>query len=245
MSSGVPAGTPAAAPEVTPAGGGTPAAAPEGSEGQVTVSAQFKKEALESWKPKAEQFNKVEAENRALAAKLEEMQRIAYGGGLRQATDPEAEMIAQLQEQAAYDPTAKAALFALKKATIAEVELDLSEATAELPRQKRELVRQIIRNAKYQMGVDQALSLVSDPDTEDAKAKLAQAQAEIEQLKARPPLANAASPAAATPTGDAKVAGKETVPWSTIRATLKGGGEAARKMRDRMDAGEVQADYRK
>ena len=65
---------------------------------QVTVSAQFKKEALEHWKPAAEEANKLKAELAAERVKTEQLSRLAYGG--QQATDPRIQRIAQFAQQA-------------------------------------------------------------------------------------------------------------------------------------------------
>ena len=97
--------SPSGTPEVTPQ--------PEGEKPDdsktVTVSEQFKKEALESWKPAREEANRLKQELDAERARREALERVAYAGG-RQATDPRTALVQQLQEQAQYDPLAQAAL---------------------------------------------------------------------------------------------------------------------------------------
>ena len=102
------AGTPAKPEGESPAP--NPPAQQDGSE----KDAQKWQEALK-WKQKAEEYNRIEAELAAERAKNEELQRIAYGGG-RQATDPRAELVAKLQEQAQYDPASAAALINMREA---------------------------------------------------------------------------------------------------------------------------------
>lgn len=211
------AGTPGTKPEGTPAGG-TPEPKSDDS-GQVTVSAQFKKEALESWKPKAEEFNKVKREAEEKDARIKELERIAYGGG-RQATDPNAELIATLSEQAAYDPVARATLMNMQMAVRSQAEAWLAGELLNVPEGKREQVAEIIRNAGYQKRAADALKLVTDPETKTLAERLAEAQAELDRLKNAKP--NGASPASTVPAdGNADSERPASIPRSEYLAALQ------------------------
>ena len=149
------AGTPAKPEGESPAP--TPPAQQDGSE----KDAQKWQEALK-WKQKAEEYNRIEAELAAERAKNEELQRIAYGGG-RQATDPRAELVAKLQEQAQYDPASAAALINMREALEAKAEVWLANGLLHVPDAKREQVAQLIRANGYQLSHDAALKMVTDP----------------------------------------------------------------------------------
>lgn len=230
------AGTPPAPQDGTPTGG-TPTGTKDGS----GSDAQKWEEALK-WKQKAEDYNKLEAESRAKDARLAEMERLAYSRGAGQATDPQAELVAKLREAAPYDPASAAALIGLEKAAVNEVELWLSDSTAHLPEPKRSQVKGLIRGSRYQMSVDDALRLVTDPDTVTAKSRLAELEAENARLKERVAQPNGSSPAFAVAASSANDS-RETMPWSEVQHTLKVGGDAARALRDKMDGGKLKVDY--
>ena len=215
-----------------------PAAVKDDS-GQVTVSAQFKKEALESWKPKAEQYNKAEAELAAANARVQELERIAYGGGARQATDPRAELVAQLQAQAQYDPVAQATLLNMQETLEAKAEVWLAQQLQEVPKEKREQVAHLIRNAGYQMGAERALSLVTDPESKTLHDKLAEMQAELDRLKTSKP--NGTSPGSVVPATAGQEDGgiQETIKASEYAATLKAGGDRARALKIAVGSGKT------
>src|SRR6185436_8346195 len=139
--------------------------APKDDSKQVAVSEQFKKEALENWKPAAEKVNKLESDLQAANARIEQLARLAYGGG-QAATDPRAELIAKLQEQAQYDPVAQATLMNMQDNVVTKAEKWLSDQMLEneVPKTKRDGVSALIRAAGYQMSVQDALSRVTDPD---------------------------------------------------------------------------------
>jgi hypothetical protein len=223
MSSDTPAGTPEPAKEVSQSAG-TPEATPEDS---VTVSAQFKKEALESWKPAAERANALERQLGEERARREQLERLAYGGGAGQATDPNVELVQQLQEQAQYDPVAKAALMSMKSAAKAEAELWLTKVLHNAPESKRDKAADLIRLSGYQMSPEQALSMVTDPDAEATAKQLAELKQENERLKGV--RANGASPATTTPSIPSS-APVETLKRSEYLAILKEGGERAKTL---------------
>lgn len=217
-----PAGTPASTQDDRK-DTGTPA---ETKEDSVTVSAQFKKEALESWKPAAEKVNKLEEELKSERAKREELERLAYGGGARQATDPTAELVAQLQEQAQYDPVARAALMNMQSNATTQAELWLSRVLLTVPDTKRDKVASLIRLSNYQMSPEQALSTVSDPDSEATAKKLAELEAEMARLKNVKP--NGSSPSTTPPaTVSAGEDAQTEIKQSEYLAILRQGGQRA------------------
>ena len=184
------AGTPEATPE------SSPAAKPEAAKDDSGLNEQQKKEWM-TLKQKAEQFNKLEAELAAERAKTEQLARVAYGG--QQATDPRIQRIAQLQEQAQYDPVAAEVLDTKREILQIGAEKWLSDQMLEneVPKSKRESVAALIRANGYQMSVSDALNRVTDPDTKTLADQLSELRQENERLKNAKP--NGVSPASVTP----------------------------------------------
>ena len=228
--SGTPEPNPASVHEAAKQGGGQ-----DGSE-------QKWQEALK-WKEKAEAYNKLEAEKQAMEQRLMQMEQVAYSGGVQAATDPTAELVNQLQEQATYDPAARAALLAMQESAKARAEQWLIGELLNVPDNKRAQVAALVRSQGYQIGVNDALNLVTDPDSANYQKRLAELQAENERLKQRGQLANGSSPTSAYPASDAGGPRGETMPWSEMQNALRRGGEAARDMRRKWDSGEVRPDY--
>src|SRR6185503_4717357 len=201
------AGTPEATPE------SSPAAKPVEAKDDSGLNAQQKQEWM-TLKQKAEQFNKLEAELAAERAKTEQLARLAYGG--QQATDPRIQRIAQLQEQAQYDPVAAEVLDTKREVLQIGAEKWLSDQMLEneVPRSKRESVSSLIRAAGYAMSVQDALSRVTDPETKTLAGQLAALQQENERLKNAKP--NGVSPASVTP---ANVNADDERNQSTIKAS--------------------------
>ena len=229
------AGTPPASQDGT--NGGTPATQKDGS----GSDDQKWKEAL-VWKQKAEEFNKVADEKKALEARLAEMERLAYSRGAGQATDPQAELIAQLREQAAYDPVARGTLMNMQMTAQAQAEMWLTQELLSIPEAKRAKVAGIVRGSGYQTSVANALSVVTDPDAESQRLRLAELEAENARLKERATLPNGASPAFAPP-AQAASDNRETLPWSEAKHILKMGGPKAVELRNKMDSGTLKPDY--
>jgi hypothetical protein len=213
------AGTPAITPENSNAGQGSGVADGSG------LNAQQQKEYM-TLKQKAEEFNKVKAERDTLEQRLAQMEAfVSRGAG--QATDPTAELVNQLREQAQYDPVAKGTLMNMEMTAKAQAEAWLAGQLVSVPDAKRERVAAIIRNAGYQIGASQALEMVTDPDTKTLAERLQEAESEIARLKNAKP--NGSSPASAVPsTASADETGTQTeMKRSEYVATLKRGGQAA------------------
>lgn len=204
-------------------------------------SEQKWQEALK-WKEKAENFNRLQAERDALEQRLMQMERVAYSGGVQTATDPNAELLKQLHEAAPYDPASRAALLAMQEAANARAEQWLLGELLSVPDNKRAKVAALVRQAGYQIGVQDALDVVTDPDAAAYRNRLAELQAENERLKQRT-LPNGASPSSAYPSADAGSYKGETMPWSEMSAAIKRGGEAAKSIRQKWDSGEIRPDY--
>jgi hypothetical protein len=205
-------------PEATP--GESEAPNPAASAGDSGNNEQKWQEALK-WKEKAENYNALERQLRDRDARLAQLEQLAYGGG-RQATDPYAEALAQAVEAAKYDPVAQVAVSAERRAVTAEAERWLSDEILrhEVPKAKQEQVKYLVRNAGFQMGVEQALSLVTDPDSRNLAQQLAATQAELERMKGAKP--NGTSPAFAAPSTASADDGKvlERIPRADYLATL-------------------------
>jgi hypothetical protein len=127
-------------------------------------------------------------------AQLQELARRAYGG--QAATDPRAELIAKLQEQAQYDPVAAATLMNMQDSVVSKAENWLKDQLLdnEVPKAKRDGVASLIRASGYQMSIQDALSKVTDPESRTLADQLAELRKENDRLKNAKP--NGASPAA-------------------------------------------------
>lgn len=205
-------------------------------------SEQKWQEALK-WKEKAEAYNRLEAEKRQMESRLEELERVAYSGGVQAATDPTAELVQQLHEQAQYDAAAKAALLAMQESAKARAEQWLMGELFAVPESKRVKVAALIRSQNYQLSVHDALEFVNDPEAASYQQRLSELEQENERLKSRGPIANGAAPTAAYPASDAVAPKSESMPWSEMQSALRRGGEAARSIRHKWDSGEIKPDY--
>ena len=226
------AGTPSSQDDRSNAG--TPGTGQDGSE----LNAQQKSEWM-ALKQKAEQFNRMEQELAASNARATELERIAYGGGARQATDPRAALVAQAREQAAYDPIAQLALENTRDNLEMKAELWLANQLLTVPQTKQAQVAALIRNAGYQMDANYALGLVTDPDSKAVNEQLAAARAELERLKGAKP--NGYSPASAVPATASADDGsnKESMTMAEYVAALKHGGDRARTIMQAVGSGKT------
>jgi len=229
-----PAGTPET---TTPQSASTQSAAAgqDGSE-QVTVSKQFKDEALKSWKPAAEKVNQLEAQLAETQRRFDELQRQQYNGG-QTATDPTVEMVAQLKEQAQYDPVAKATLYNMEMVARTQAEAWLSGQMADVPAHKRAQVAEYVRSKGYQVGAADALRVLTDPDSATLAQKNAELQAELERLRGARP--NGVSPSGVTPASMSAADGKvsEEVTPQEYAETLRRGGPQAAALIEAVKAG--------
>jgi hypothetical protein len=227
--SGEPAGTPEA--NAAQSDAQSAAAQQDGSE-QVTVSKQFKDEALRSWKPAAEKVNQLEAQLQDAERRLQELQRQAYGGG-QAATDPQAELVRQLQEQAQFDPVARATLLTMEQAAISRAEVWLARQVADVPAAKRAQVEDYIRTKGYQVTAEQALRALADPDVKTLAEQLRETQQELERLKGAKP--NGSSPSFAPPASvnsdDGKV--QESISRAEYLAIVSRGSDRAASDEDK------------
>ena len=218
------AGTPTPPQDGTPTGG-TPATGGDGS----GDNEQKWQEALK-WKQKAEDFNRLEAEKKAIEARAQQLEQLVYSRGAGQATDPTAELVAQLREQAAYDPVAKATLMNMEMTARSQAEAWLAGQLISVPDAKRDRVAALVRNSGYQMGVSDALSMVTDPDTKTLSEQLEHAQREIARLSNVQK--NGSSPAAAVPSSANANddSGLKEMKRSDYLARIRAGGQAAKDL---------------
>ena len=232
------AGTPAAEP-----GNSQPAGQVEAATDGSGLNAQQQKEWM-TLKQKAEDFNRIAKEKEALEARLAQMERLAVSQGAGQATDPMADEIAALRELAPVDPVARAALRNMEMTARAQAEAWLTGQLMSVPEAKRQQVATLVRNAGYQMGADEALSLVTDPDTKTMAQRLEELETENKRLKERAVQPHGVSPSTTQPASDAKVSDDiENMPWSEASAILKAGGDRARALRDKMDTRKVKIEH--
>jgi len=183
------------------------------------------------WKQKAEEFNKLEEKAKSMEQRLAEYEQALAARGAGQATDPTAEMIAKLREQAPYDPASQAALLNLEMTAKAQAEAWLAGQLVSVPDKKRDKVAALVRNSMYQMSVQDALSLVTDPESMTLQERLAEAEKELERLRGSKP--HGSSPAATVPaTGSADDDGGflKEIKKSEYVAKLREGGPAARAL---------------
>jgi hypothetical protein len=228
--SDVQAGTPTPTPDDRTAG--TPAVTKDDS----GLNAQQQKEYL-TLKQKAEDYNKLEAAMREKDLQIEELARRAYGGG-QAATDPYAEDIAALQQQAEFDPAARVTLRIAQKAEIAGAEAWLAKELLVVPEAKRAQVEDYIRTKGYSVGAKYAMRALTDPETQTLAQKLAETQAELEKLKGARP--NGTSPGfvvPATASGSGEVLDKITP--QDYAAILKQGGANALKLMEAVGSGKT------
>lgn len=210
------AGTPASEPTQS---GDTQSAAP--TAGDSGNNEQKWQEALK-WKQKAEDYNRLEQEAADIRRRFDELQRQAYSGG-QAATDPQAELVRQLQEQAQYDPVAKGTLWNMEQTARAQAEVWLARQTADVPAHKRAQVEDYIRTKGYQVSAADALRALTDPETKTLAEQLAATKQELERYKNAKP--NASSPGFAAPSmasaDDGKV--QESIPRSEYLSVINRG----------------------
>lgn len=225
MSDTVQAGTPTPTPDDRPAG--TPVA-PKDDSG---LNAQQQKEYL-TLKQKAEDYNKLEAALREKDAQIQELARRAYGGG-QAATDPRAELVQQLREQASYDPVAQATLLNMEDAAIARAEAWLAQRMTNVPDAKRAQVADYIRTKGYQVDETYAMKMLADPEAQTLAQRLAETQAELDRLKGAKPNGTSAAfaPSATTSADDGRV--QETIKRADYQAILARGGANGASDEDR------------
>lgn len=187
------------------------------------------------WKQKAEDYNRLEQEAADIRRRYDELQRQAYNGG-QAATDPQVELVRQLQEQAQYDPVAKATLWNMEQTARSQAEVWLSRQVADVPASKRAQVEEYIRLKGYQVDARTALNALTDPDTKTLAEQLAATKQELERYKNAKP--NAPSPGFAAPSmasaDDGKV--QESIPRSEYLSVINRGNASGASDEDKEKA---------
>jgi hypothetical protein len=112
----------------------------------------------------------------------------------------------------------------------ANAEAWLAGQLISVPDAKRDRVAALVRNSGYQMGVHDALSMVTDPDTKTLAEQLEHAQREIARLSNVQK--NGSSPAAAVPSSANANddSGLKEMKRSDYLARIRAGGPAARDL---------------
>lgn len=192
------------------------------------LNAQQQKEWM-TLKQKAEEFNRVAEEKKALELRLAQMEQLVSRGNV-QATDPQADLVNRLREQAQYDDVAKATLLNMEMTARAQAEAWLAQQLVSVPEVKRERVAGLVRSSNYQMGVDTALNMVTDPEVKSYEERLREAEETITRLKGAKH--NGSSPSATTPaTASADESGSQSeMKRSDYIAALKNGAPNAKEL---------------
>lgn len=230
------AGTP---PTVTPVSenAGTGAKAVDGSE---SAAKPIDAGLQETWrlKTEVERVNKLEQENRERAERIARLEAQLYQS--QAPVNPMAQTIAQLQEEAAWNPSAAASLQVLTIAAAQQAENGLlNEAVrSDVPKKYWDGAMQLVRQSGYRMSFGQAAQLAQGVEAPVLHEQLSAKDEEIRRLRealdgktvgsnGTRPVNLATSPAPVGASGDLEMDPDE------YRAIMKAGGPAALALRDK------------
>ncbi len=229
------AGTP---PTVTPdsENAGTGVKAVDGSE---SAAKPIDAGLLEAWKPKVEGYNQAVAERDAAKQRIADLEARLYQ--TQAPVNPMAQTIAQLQEEASWNPSAAASLQVLGIAAAQQAENGLlNEAVrSDVPKKYWDGAMQLVRQSGYRMSFGQAAQLAQGVEAPVLHEQLSAKDEEIRRLRealdgktvgsngAARPVNLATSPAPVGTSGDLEMDPEE------YRAIMRAGGPAAVALRDR------------
>lgn len=136
-----------------------------------------------AWKEKAERYNEVERKYNEAMAQIEAARQMQYAQ--QQQADPMAQMIAQLREEAPYDPKAQAQLSILAMTATQQAELVLNDEMykAQIPADKWDTVKGLVRQSGYRMSVSNALQLARGSEVPDLAKQLEAERARVAALE--------------------------------------------------------------
>ena len=229
------AGTPpAVAPDSENAGTGVKAV--DGSE---SAAKPIDAGLLEAWKPKVEGYNQAVAERDAAKQRIADLEARLYQ--TQAPVNPMAQTIAQLQEEASWNPSAAASLQVLTIAAAQQAENGLlNEAVrSDVPKKYWDGAMQLVRQSGYRMSFGQAAQLAQGVEAPVLHEQLSAKDEEIRRLRealdgktvgsngAARPVNLATSPA---PVGDS---GPVEMDPEEYAAILRRGGADALALRDR------------
>lgn len=173
------AGTP---PTVTPVSenAGTGAKAVDGSE---SAAKPIDAGLLEAWKPKVEGYNQAVAERDAAKQRIADLEARLYQ--TQAPVNPMAATIAQLQEEAAWNPSAAASLQVLTIAAAQQAENGLlNEAVrSDVPKKYWDGAMQLVRQSGYRMSFGQAAQLAQGVEAPVLHEQLSAKDEEIRRLR--------------------------------------------------------------
>lgn len=228
------AGTP---PTVAPdsENAGTGAKAVDGSE---SAAKPIDAGLLEAWKPKVEGYNQAVAERDAAKQRIADLEARLYQ--TQAPVNPMAQTIAQLQEEASWNPSAAASLQVLGIAAAQQAENGLlNEAVrSDVPKKYWDGAMQLVRQSGYRMSFGQAAQLAQGVEAPVLHEQLSAKDEEIRRLRealdgktvgsngAARPVSLATSPA---PVGDS---GPVEMDANEYNAIIRAGGQRAKDLRD-------------
>ena len=217
---------------------GTGASAGNGSEsGAKPIDAGLQR----SWelKTEVERVNRLEAENNARAQRIADLEARLYQ--TQAPVNPMAQTIAQLQEEAAWNPSAAATLSALGVVATQQAENGLTKAMvrSKVPDALWDDVENLVRQSGYRISVQEAVQRAQGKEVPVLHEQLSAKDEEIRRLRealdgktvgsngAARPVSLATSPA---PVG---VSGAEEMDADEYAAIMRRGGPDALALRDR------------
>jgi len=194
---------------------------------------------LEAWKPKVEGYNQAVAERDAAKQRIADLEARLYQ--TQAPVNPMAQTIAQLQEEASWNPSAAASLQVLTIAAAQQAENNLLSAAvqSDVPKKYWDGAMQLVRQSGYRMSFGQAAQLAQGVEAPVLHEQLSAKDEEIRRLRealdgktvgsngAARPVSLATSPA---PTG---VSGAEEMDADEYAAIMRRGGPEAIALRDR------------
>lgn len=229
------AGTP---PVVTPVSenAGTGVKAVDGSE---SAAKPIDAGLLEAWKPKVEGYNQAVAERDAAKQRIADLEARLYQ--TQAPVNPMAQTIAQLQEEASWNPSAAASLQVLTIAAAQQAENNLLSAAvqSDVPKKYWDDAMQLVRQSGYRMSFGQAAQLAQGIEAPVLHEQLSAKDEEIRRLRealdgktvgsngSARPVSLATSPA---PVGDS---GSAEMDANEYKAIMQRGGPEALALRDR------------
>lgn len=194
---------------------------------------------LEAWKPKVEGYNQAVAERDAAKQRIADLEARLYQ--TQAPVNPMAQTIAQLQEEASWNPSAAASLQVLTIAAAQQAENGLlNEAVrSDVPKKYWDGAMQLVRQSGYRMSFGQAAQLAQGVEAPVLHEQLSAKDEEIRRLRealdgktvgsngAARPVSLATSPA---PTG---FSGADEMDADEYNAIMRRGGADALALRDR------------
>lgn len=162
--------------------GGTGAKVGDGSE---SAAKPIDAGLQESWrlKTEVERVNRLEAENNARAQRIADLEARMYQ--VQAPVNPMAATIAQLQEEAAWNPSAAATLQSLAMTATQQAEFGLlnDAVRSDVPKKHWDVAMNLVRQSGYRMGFAQAAQLAQGAEAPALHEQLISKDDEIRRLR--------------------------------------------------------------